>query len=160
MKRILAPFIALIAVLFSACVSDAPDVLSPLASIPDNTIVRVSGGALKLAMMAVPSNAGFVKKIKSVEVFTCEDSGQSDAIADASRRIAESRGMELLLEQRDSTDTVHIYGLESEKKAGEVKEILIQVAEPGETTVVFIKGKIDIASILENSSEIGKILKD
>lgn len=160
MKRILASIIALIAVLFSACVSDTPDVLSPLASFPDNTIVRVSGAALKLAMAAVPSDAGFVKKIKSVEVFTCEDSGQTDAIHEAARGIAESRGMELLLEQRDSAETVHIYGLESDKKAGEVKEILIQVAEPDETTVVFIKGKIDIASVIENSSEIGKILKD
>lgn len=157
MKRIFAPIVLVFVVLLSGCVSGSPEVLEPLSVFPNHTVVRVNGATLKLSTMMLQNEGGFVKKIKSVEVFTCEDCDCISEIEDVSRGIAESRGMQLMIEQRDSAETVNIYGLESQKKAGVMKEILIQTIEPSEFNVVFVEGEIDIASCLKNSGNFKKL---
>ena len=144
MKRIFTPIVIVFVVLLSGCVSGSPDVLKPLSVFPNHTVVRVNGATLKLSTMMLQNEDGFVKKIKSVEVFTCEDCDRIAEIEDVSRGIAESRGMQLMIEQRDSAGTV-------------MKEILIQTIEPSEFNVVFVKGEIDIASCLKNSGNFKKL---
>ncbi len=157
MKRIFIFALLFLALLLSGCVSEQPEILSSLSDYP-GTAVRIPSSTLKFTSLMAGKDSKFLRKLNTVEVFTCEDSASVDAVAAASRAIAEERGMELMIETRDSLAVVHIFVVESDK-SGIMKEILIQDLEPEECNVVYVKGKIDISSLTDDPEDFKKLLK-
>ena len=157
MRHLLISALLSLTLLLSGCVIYKPKVLAPLCDYP-GTALRIPSSTLKMTGMMADDGDGFIRKLNTVEVFSCDNRRSMDAVVKASCAIAESRGMELMIEARDSAEVVHIYTVESDR-SGVLKEMLIQALEPGECNVVYIKGEIDIASLSGDSKDFKKLLK-
>ena len=150
MKQTLISILLGMGGLLGSCVSSKPKELAAL-SVYSGTTVRVSSSMLKLTSLCAGDGGNVMRKLKSVEVFTCEDRNQTGAVMEASRKIAQERGMEVMIETRSAKESTEIYALESGKK-GVVKEVLIQSVEPDECEVIYLKGNIDVASLVNDRS--------
>lgn len=148
MKLTLISILCGIGVLLGSCVSSRPKELAALSEYPGTT-VRVPSSTLKMTSLCAGGDGKFMRKLKSVEVFTCEDRKRTGAVMEASRRIAQERGMEMIIETRSAKESTEIYILEGGKK-GVVKEVLIQSVEPDECEVVYLKGNIDVAALMKD----------
>lgn len=154
MKPILITLLLGMSMLLAGCVSSEPKDLVSLSEYPGTT-VRVTSSMLKMTSVFAGEEGKFMRKLKSVEVFTCEDPKWADAVMNASRAIAQERGMEVMIETRSAKESVDIYAIEPGKK-GVVKEALILTAEPDECNVIYLKGSIDFGALIkeENLREI------
>ena len=107
MRHLLISALLSLTLLLSGCVIDKPKVLAPLCDYP-GTALRIPSSTLKMTGMMADDGGGFIRKLNTVEVFSCDNRRSMNAVVKASCAIAESRGMELMIEARDSAEVVHI----------------------------------------------------
>ncbi len=150
MKRII-PIALFFALMLSSCIIGKSKVLEPLSAYPDNVSMRIPSGTLKVSSIFIPEVGSLMRGAKSVELFTCDDKESMPEISEQLLDIVNSHGMELYVEVRDSDEIVDVYGLASDKD-GILKEAIVSVSDPEGCAIVFLKGKIDIASFINEVS--------
>lgn len=131
----------------SSCISTHPKVLGPLAEEPHSEAIHLHKAFLTLA--GIGEDSGILKKMKSVEVVTCEDSRNFQDFDSVFNSIASGRNMELMVETKEAGETTYIYAISDNKKDA-IKELLILTAEKSERSAVYIKGKIPLSELMEN----------
>lgn len=151
MKHIIPTFAISLCVLLTSCISTNPKVLRPLADQPDSEAIYLNKGFLTIAGRG--SDSEIIKKIKSIEVVTCENAGRFQDFDSLFNKIVTERNMELLVETSEPKEAVEIYAISS-KKSEVVKEILIKCIEPSECSVVYMKGNFPVAELIEHPEDL------
>ena len=159
MKSFKAKYIALLALLplllFSGCISERASVLAPLSRYPGET-VRIPSSTLKFA--GIMSGESMVRKLSTVEIFSCANPAYAGQIADLTRVIADGRNLELLIEARDSTDLTRIYAIQG-KKQGVLKELLVESTGRAACDIVYIKGKLDLPALISDTHSLDHLIE-
>ena len=88
-----------------------------------------------------------VKNISTIEMVQCEDSKDAENISKDIQQIASKRKLELLLSASSGQEKVNLFGIIS-KKGDTLKELMIEATEKKETSVIYIKGKINLAEMM------------
>lgn len=142
--------VAACALTLQSCMIGKSKVLGPLAQYPSEINIRVPKATLRAAG-AFDRDAGkSLGKINSIEVFSSEDRRSFPAIERSAGEIAGAEKMELLIEVADSCEHTEIYGLASDK-GNAIQKLLIKSAEPGEYTVIYMKGNIDLGAMIDQN---------
>lgn len=143
--------VALCSLTLQSCIIGKSKVLSPLAQYPSEVNIRVPKATLKTAGAFDGDARKVLGKINSVEIFSSKDRRSFPAIERRAGKIpAEAEKMELLIEVTDSCEQTEIYGLASDK-GNAIKKMLIKTTEPGECTVIYIKGNIDFGAMIDQN---------
>ncbi len=142
--------IALLALLstLSSCIISNPKVLKPLTQYEDASGLRIPSGTMKMAgMFCNDDDDDMVKNISTIEMVQCEDSKDAENISKDIQQIASKRKLELLLSASSGQEKVNLFGIIN-KKGDTLKELMIEATEKKETSVIYIKGKINLAEMM------------
>lgn len=107
--------------------------------------VSVNGLFLKMATFFTDIDKearGMISKMKSVKVITLEASPSTQftqSFNDELNDVLEKNNFETVLESRDKNEKTYIYKRVTDKNNA---DMLVVTKEPGETNVVWIKGKL------------------
>ena len=154
MKKIgLVIMLALVALIGTqSCVAQSK-VFKEAASVEGVTSVYISPMLLKLGNSPAKLGHGLddaVKEIKAFEVISADEAGKDvQKVAESCRKKIAGMGCEVLMEVNEDNDKVKIYA--SVPEGGEyADQLIIEVDEPKEYTVVYVKGKIDLAKVVKD----------
>lgn len=87
-----------------------------------------------------------LKKIETVDVFTCEKKDSAAKLSQRARSILDAEGWEPLVDVKDGDgQRVKIF----QTKQGKSTTFVVFAEEEDETALVVIKGKLDIAKLLQ-----------
>lgn len=131
----------------TGCIT-TPKVLSEIERYPRSETLRVTPLTMFFMKGAMPGPAGkLIKGMKSVETYDCEDTVSFSLIDRDVDKIIEQKGLELYIESREGRESSRIYGSEPGKN-GTVSELFIVDKEPGDYSVVYLKGKMKLGEFI------------
>lgn len=149
MKRLLIPLA--LCVLLSSCVISKPKMLKSMSHYPHTEAVRIPAFTMKLAsLLSDDDDDEYVGKVKTVEVVTFEDGEFQPEVEEEFEKLAGRKSMDLLVETRDSLESVDIY-VKTNRKGDVIKEMLIKSTEPDESNIVYLKGRFSMEEVLETN---------
>lgn len=144
--------IALALVGAQSCIAQAK-LFKSAAGIKGVTSIYISPTMLKLGASFSDLGHGLdeaVSDLKALEIITCEEENKLPHVKETCQQVISSLGGELLLEVNEDDEHVVIYGTVPEGETY-AEELVIEVSDEddGEYTVIYLKGKIDMAQIAE-----------
>ncbi|MDE5568289.1 MAG: DUF4252 domain-containing protein [Muribaculaceae bacterium] len=135
-----------------SCIAQSK-VFKEAASVEGVTSVYISPMLLKLGGGSKDLGHGLddaVKELKSFEVITTEEECKDiKKVADICRKKIAQMGCEILMEVNEDNDKVKIYASVPEGSEY-ADQLIIEVDEPKEYTVIYVKGKIDLAKVVKD----------
>lgn len=146
----------------SGCIIGKPGVLGVLNSYPESEGVRIPRGTMWLLGRLAESDGDyseFAADIKELEAYECSDVSSIAAIEDDVARLADKRRMELLIETCSEGERCSVYGLVPAESDAPLKEVLICTFGPGDCSIVFIRGRFDLAGFAEKELKTDKPAK-
>lgn len=151
-KIYILPLLTLMMTL-SSCVIGNPKVLSPLCRVEAASGLRIPPGTMKMAGLFCGGKENeMIRNINCMEIVDLEgaeaDTGLSSTVSD----IAGKRKMTLLMSVSGCDESICFYGVLN-KKGDTLKEILIETSEKKESAVIYIKGKINLADMMEENGD-------
>lgn len=159
MKKTLIIILMSVVALLTApsCISQGK-VFKEAASLPGVTSVYIGTAMMRLAGGAASVSeygeyAKYISDIKSIEVLSCEDASQIKAVSDICNRILAEMHYEVLLEADEGNEHTVIYGGVADTENPDIIDDMVIVSqEASEYDVVFIRGKINVAQMMQDNA--------
>ncbi len=153
MKKVPQIIAVLLCCIASSFTASAKDLFAEVKKLPDTESVHVNGFMMSIARSAVKMSAGkdagqaleVLKGIKSMDIIECDQSSSIPTTRNLARKIIEAEGYQVAFENMENNETVVIYCQPSNNKsdAGKLKNVIIEVCEPKEYSIIVIKGTIN-----------------
>lgn len=117
------------------------------------TVVKVRPFMAWLISMKSDLRKNGIEKLSSMEVINAQDSSlMAKYSAKIDKDLAEKK-MESALTVRDEGDNVDIFVSPMQKRDGVANAMVIKVQEPGELTIVKLRGRFNFAKIIDNMED-------
>lgn len=131
-------------------------IFKEISSNYDVTTVRISKAMMRLAGNVsvlggdkdVAAVSKSLKGIDGIEIVNCDRDSEILKIMPHLSKLIEEYNLEVLVEVKDGNQNVNIYGHVTDDDPGNVKDILIVTREPSELNIIFIQGKADLETLM------------
>lgn len=109
--------------------------------------LRFAGNAV-LSAGEVGDVGSWFSDMESIEIINCEKSSVVPQLVKKAKAIIDRLNLEIIVETRDGDETTRIYGIVPQgTDAAVLKSLLIENREPGEYSLVYIRGTVDISRL-------------
>lgn len=127
---------------------------SQLKQCSGTDVVHLPKGATFLLSSMVGGNkeaSSLMRSLGSVDVVSCEGNANRAKVLEVTQSVISKEKAELILETAEGNENVRIYGKPDTNK-GKVSNVIIISDEPGELSVVRMKGSMDLKTLMNSKS--------